>query len=1206
MKETALGVPQQQQRGLLQLKVGAIVAYACLLDEAVGATSWRVGAVRAIPVSTQPTPNPSALIGKTMCQALLVQPWVSLAAMPADDSITEGKAGKHKSGNAVEAAANGVSPSSSTPSPRPLPVVTAAVRFAEIDAMQKELEELQRGASGDSCGEVNNHDNGTAYPCEDEDEQLVRTLSQAYTRVLAASNEAAAPTDANPELSRQISEKRNELRKRIEQSLAKMKETRKQQHDLQLAQEDAQKSLQSARHQLREAQEKVQEINTRALWEIQGYRLPPAVVKHVMGAVLCVLGERASSWQEVVMVVRTPSFISRVAQFDPTELSPTRARELKKKYLSDPQFSHEVAMKGSQALVQFQEWVMRQVQHTDADDDLAKFLKQKEAVTAALAASRQQLMADAAELRHLEEELDALMHQQEELLMKGSTPSIDGAEKPSRQPREAAAQQQPRPEKQQESREEHAQQPSATSQGVTSHSRPRQPSAAPAADNLFSESPAPISVRLRAAAAAAASRAYVKELSTSTAAGAAATTSSHMQTWSRPSSTVAQQQKIFALIPPGPQWVCPPPGMVHNTYILRSSVLCVLGYLPRSSGGSRDADLAVGDTTSAPLEDHVFELTNAQHQFVLDAIQQPLNERPPMPLTEEETAAEAARHFTITTHHIKSFDGEEWAMVAEHSPEELRRAIVDDVAAICEVPNRSVTGVEWMLGGLHVQCDVCHPASVSRDALQQALEDSAFPTVMALYESRQQRCAQREAEAEAAAQQQRYLEGLELQQASTKANAPAEQPADEHARQHQQQALRDAEAHVATLTKEYDEQQQMLAASQRELEASQQTLRVTNDVLKKLEEKSRRDAREAQEAAAQADQQLRAAHAALREQGEVHEKEVKRLLEQLAESEKVRQQLQEERMSTQAAGQGGVAAAQPEGVRQRTLVQAQLVEALLTQLRANETASRLCEEERQRQAAATAAAANRRTKRRIALEELCSQLKELSMCMSTSSSPVTADPSTNSSEWNSIQQQQQHQQQQVKKTKEALGCELAVQLHAMKMEKDEAAAAVAQSRRAMVACQCSVDDADTNAKRCYSAKVAEQTRLRALQEAVGSGANAGAALSQASAAGEEGELAVLKADVAAASQRFSSSAQALKAQEEQRLQNCLEEEEDTIRMLQRMAASKNRDASQLMRDVCDLATSTPAQGRRAVWATTWLWGLLFTVVIVLQFRRSAA
>ncbi|KAG5511059.1 hypothetical protein GH5_07265 [Leishmania sp. Ghana 2012 LV757] len=446
-----------------ELTVGAIVAYECLLDGTAGTTTWRVGSILALPsfsftgdtvnadatatteqsvrpkevrqTSVEDAPqktsrtgsgsqdeeeNASAmaawpLVPTSACQTVLIQPWISWAS--ATDA--HGDAGHVKRLDAAARApttAAGGGASSGSPSPHQH-TVTPAIRRAEIEPIQAELAEIQRFAQGEDD--------------VDADVSLTAALSQTCTRVFASSSqprtcgseagmtaEGGGGEDIGAELAQQIEQKRVEFGQRVERILNELKTTRNRERELREAHKTLQVSLEDAKQQLRDAQEKVQRIDKRHLREIQGYRLPPAGVKLVMDAVFCVLGETTTSWTNMVAVMRHPFFIAKVGTFDHARLTPAAVQMLKEHFISNPRFSYADAPKGSRALGQFHEWVMRQMQLVEAGSAHAKFMAEKSASGAALAAARENIEAETAALRHVEEELETLRCQQTRRLHK--------------------------------------------------------------------------------------------------------------------------------------------------------------------------------------------------------------------------------------------------------------------------------------------------------------------------------------------------------------------------------------------------------------------------------------------------------------------------------------------------------------------------------------------------------------------------------------------------------------------------------------------------------------------------------------------------------------------------------------------------------------------------------------------------------------------
>ncbi|KAG5485517.1 hypothetical protein LSCM1_07603 [Leishmania martiniquensis] len=436
-----------------ELMVGAIVAYECLLDKAAGTTTWWVGSILALPSSpsaddtveggfTAPpgqsdTPmqgerksvesasqktsragsgcrddkvrGTSATVTRarmpaSACQAVLIQPWVSLASV----ADVHGDAVDTKpSGAAARAPATAAGDGTShRPSPSPhRRTTTSATRLAKIKAIQEELEEIQRFTSGD--GDVTDGE---------RDRRLAAALSKACTRVLVIASPSRAcgtnEADDYSELAQKIERKRVELCELVECILSEMKTTRYRERELQEAHKTLRVSIEDAKKQLREAQEKVQHIDKRHLREIQGYRLPPAGVKLVMDAVFCVLSEATTSWNDMVAIMRSPSFISKIVSYDHARLTPAAVRKLQENFISNRRFSHADALKVSRALGPLQEWVMRQTQLAEAHRAHAAFVAEKGESGGKPVAARKKIEADAAALRDLEQDLETFMREQ--------------------------------------------------------------------------------------------------------------------------------------------------------------------------------------------------------------------------------------------------------------------------------------------------------------------------------------------------------------------------------------------------------------------------------------------------------------------------------------------------------------------------------------------------------------------------------------------------------------------------------------------------------------------------------------------------------------------------------------------------------------------------------------------------------------------------
>ncbi|CCD18672.1 putative Microtubule binding stalk of dynein motor [Trypanosoma vivax] len=131
-----------------------------------------------------------------------------------------------------------------------------------------------------------------------------------------------------------------------------------------------------AEHNLMEVRSRVHSIQLRDWREIRCYPNPPAIVRLVIEAVLTVLGERGCShwaWQQMQSVMRSSDFVRLVEHFDPQKLSDEVKHLVRKKFIDDPRFTYEDAMKGSQALGYLHRWVVAQVDTAAAKDTLALY-----------------------------------------------------------------------------------------------------------------------------------------------------------------------------------------------------------------------------------------------------------------------------------------------------------------------------------------------------------------------------------------------------------------------------------------------------------------------------------------------------------------------------------------------------------------------------------------------------------------------------------------------------------------------------------------------------------------------------------------------------------------------------------------------------------------------------------------------------------------
>ncbi|CAD2214947.1 hypothetical protein, conserved [Angomonas deanei] len=89
-----------------------------------------------------------------------------------------------------------------------------------------------------------------------------------------------------------------------------------------------------------------------------------------------------------------------------------------------------------------------------------------------------------------------------------------------------------------------------------------------------------------------------------------------------------------------------------------------------------------------------------------------------------------------TTSHVRVFDGDEWDVVVDRHPEQLKEAFVTDACSACGVTRDDLANVAFTVGSLHAAVDVTHNSDISSDAVDEMLGAYSFPNVMDLYARR--------------------------------------------------------------------------------------------------------------------------------------------------------------------------------------------------------------------------------------------------------------------------------------------------------------------------------------------------------------------------------------------------------------------------------------------------------------------------------------
>lgn len=139
-------------------------------------------------------------------------------------------------------------------------------------------------------------------------------------------------------------------------------------------QKKVEKQFQLAKEGLRSAREDVQTIDTQHLYEIQSYRTPPTSVQFVMTLVMLMLGEAIEddmmSWLGIGAKMRQVNFIESIVSFEPSELTDDRREKIFTLLNRYPQITQEKAAKGSLPIGSMYNWVMKQIEFSQAETEL--------------------------------------------------------------------------------------------------------------------------------------------------------------------------------------------------------------------------------------------------------------------------------------------------------------------------------------------------------------------------------------------------------------------------------------------------------------------------------------------------------------------------------------------------------------------------------------------------------------------------------------------------------------------------------------------------------------------------------------------------------------------------------------------------------------------------------------------------------------------
>lgn len=114
-----------------------------------------------------------------------------------------------------------------------------------------------------------------------------------------------------------------------------------------------------------EAQQAVKCIRKQHLVEVRSMGAPPPVIKLALESICLLLGENATDWKAIRSVIIRDNFISTIVNFDADDISDDIRENMKRKYLSNPDYTFEKVNRASLACGPLVKWAIAQLMYAD-------------------------------------------------------------------------------------------------------------------------------------------------------------------------------------------------------------------------------------------------------------------------------------------------------------------------------------------------------------------------------------------------------------------------------------------------------------------------------------------------------------------------------------------------------------------------------------------------------------------------------------------------------------------------------------------------------------------------------------------------------------------------------------------------------------------------------------------------------------------------
>lgn len=116
---------------------------------------------------------------------------------------------------------------------------------------------------------------------------------------------------------------------------------------------------------VKEAQQAVQSIKKQNLIEVRSMTNPPAPVKLAMESICLLLGEPSNDWKSVRSMIVSESFIPTIVNFNSENLSDNIRKQMRDKYLKNPDYTYEKINRASSACGPLVKWACAQLNYAD-------------------------------------------------------------------------------------------------------------------------------------------------------------------------------------------------------------------------------------------------------------------------------------------------------------------------------------------------------------------------------------------------------------------------------------------------------------------------------------------------------------------------------------------------------------------------------------------------------------------------------------------------------------------------------------------------------------------------------------------------------------------------------------------------------------------------------------------------------------------------